>query len=431
MKVVAFLPVKGTSTRVGNKNIKLLDGKPLFMHTLEKLISCDFIDEVYLDTESQEIIDTVSYLDCKILKRDPELANNKTDGNKLFINEVNQVDADIYMQVLCTSPFIKVETLKKSVDVLLESKEYDSVTMVKNEKQYTWSEEGATYDVANIPNSVDLPDTIIETMGLYTIRREAALKTQRRIGEKTFLLNVTAQEAVDVNWPDDFELANLIQAGKREKQRKLFNNMKTHLSSPVLSDILDELGLDSIVNHLTPNLPNAKIFGYAKTLKIRAIQDGESPDQIYDALNSYDTIIPGDVIIVENEISDFAYFGELNANLAIRSGAAGAIIGGVTRDSSQVQALNFPVFSKGYVCRDVKNRAVVDSMNQKINFYGVDVSPGDLIFADHEGIIMIPREHIAKVFEKVYEILSTENSILIDIAKGKSAFDLVTSHGTF
>ncbi len=54
MKIVAFLPVKGTSSRIENKNIKLLDGKPLFLHTLEKLSSCSFIDEVYLDSESEK-----------------------------------------------------------------------------------------------------------------------------------------------------------------------------------------------------------------------------------------------------------------------------------------------------------------------------------------------------------------------------------------
>ena len=54
MKIVAFLPVTGTSSRIENKNIKLLDGKPLFLHTLEKLSSCSFIDEVYLDSESEK-----------------------------------------------------------------------------------------------------------------------------------------------------------------------------------------------------------------------------------------------------------------------------------------------------------------------------------------------------------------------------------------
>ena len=61
MKVVAFLPAKGTSERIESKNMKLLNGKPLFLHTLEKLVECDFIDEVYLDSESDEILNYANY----------------------------------------------------------------------------------------------------------------------------------------------------------------------------------------------------------------------------------------------------------------------------------------------------------------------------------------------------------------------------------
>ena len=54
-KVAAFLPAKGSSERIPNKNVNLLDGKPLFLHTLEKLLQCDFIDEVWLDSESDRL----------------------------------------------------------------------------------------------------------------------------------------------------------------------------------------------------------------------------------------------------------------------------------------------------------------------------------------------------------------------------------------
>lgn len=191
MKVVAFLPAKGTSSRVENKNIKLLDGKPLFLHTLEKLIECDFIDEVYLDTESDEIIYLASETNCKILKRDPNLASNTTDGNKLFLNEVNHIKADIYIQILGTSPFIEKETIKKGIDTI-KSSDFDSVVLVRKEKLYTWNEKGPNYNIENIPNSFDLNDTIIETMGLYIVKRETALCTQKRIGNKPYLLYATA-----------------------------------------------------------------------------------------------------------------------------------------------------------------------------------------------------------------------------------------------
>ena len=100
-KVVAFLPAKGSSERIRNKNIQLLDSKPLFMHTLEKLTSCDFIDEVYLDTESDRIFEMASDLNFKKLKRNKNLAKNSVDGNQLLLNEINKADADIYIRLIC------------------------------------------------------------------------------------------------------------------------------------------------------------------------------------------------------------------------------------------------------------------------------------------------------------------------------------------
>ena len=201
MKVVAFLPAKGSSSRIESKNMKLLDGKPLFLHTLEKLVNSKLFDDVYLDTESEDVIEAASEINCKILKRDKSLASNKTDGNKMFLNEVNNVDADIYVQVLCTSPFINMDTIKNGIDKVKNDFSYDSAVLIRKEKQYTWSENGPSYDVENIPNSVDLGDTIIETMGLYIVKKETAIQTQRRIGDKPYLLEATALEAIDVNWP--------------------------------------------------------------------------------------------------------------------------------------------------------------------------------------------------------------------------------------
>ena len=429
-KIVAFLPAKGTSSRIENKNTKLFDGKELFMHTLQKLMACDFIDEVYLDSESKDIFKIASEIPCKKLVRNSSLANNKTDGNVLFMNEVNNVNADIYIQILCTSPFIEIETIKKGVEILKKNKKNDSVVLVKRDKLYTWGEEGPNYNKKRIPNSKDLPDTIIETMGLYIIRKDAAKKSKGRIGESPYLLKASPLEAIDVNYPDDFKLAELIQAGKREKESKFLENIKNHLSSAMLSDILDDLGTRGLIKGLKPNFP-IKIFGRAKTLKLRKIRKGESYEGIYDALKSYETIVNNDIIVVENATPDFAYFGEMNANLAIRSGAAGAIIGGKTRDSMEVKKLNFPVFSSGTTCRDVRKRAVVESMNKKIKLEKISIQEGDLIFGDSEGIIVIPRKLEAKVFEKSFDVINTEKNILSDIANNLSPEEIIKKNGFF
>ncbi|MGG7036307.1 MAG: cytidylyltransferase domain-containing protein [Flavobacterium sp.] len=432
MKVVAFLPAKGSSERIENKNTRILDGKPLFLNQLEKLSKYEFIDEVYLDTESDEIIDLASEVNCKILKRDPELANNKTDGHKLFYNEVKQVEADIYIQILGTSPFIEGETIKKGIEILASGDQYDSVVLVKREKQYTWNPETnqTIYDLNNIPNSFNLPDTILETMGLYIVKKEAAHRLKKRIGERPFLLDAKAIEAIDVNYPDDFELANFIAAGIRENERKTFRNLSHLLSSPILSDIFDDLGVENqIIPNYKLNLEGKKILGRAKTLKIKK-KEGDN-GSIYDALLTYKTIVPNDIIVVENEVPEFAYFGELNANLAIRAGAIGAIIGGNTRDNSEVKKLQFPVFSTGYNCQDIKHKGTVAHYNKKISINGVSIYPNDLIFADGEGIVVIPQKLENEILDRAKNILRKENSIVNEVAEGIDVSEIRNRHGDF
>ena len=434
-KAAIFVPVKGSSERIPSKNLQLLDGKPLFLHTLEKLSFLEDVD-LYLDTESSEVVKLASHLNgVQVMNRDPRLANNKTDGNCLFLNEVAHCSHDVVVQHLCTSPFIELDTIKKAISVvggLQGSSQYDSALLVRREKQYLWRDEQPIYDMNNIPNSVDLDDSVIETMGLYAVTREAALCTLRRIGNKPYLLCASPLEAVDVNWPEDFDLAQLIAAGKRENEQRLYANLASVMTSALLSDLLDDLGYtNQIIRGLKRTSGSANAFGPAKTLKLREIQSNEDFKGIYRALDHYLTLVPGDVICVENEVSSYAYFGGLNANLAIRQGVRAVVVGGMTRDSSEVNRIGLPVYAEGITCQDVRGRAVLESMNKAIQIKGIAIVPGDLIFSDDEGVVVIPRRLQNIVIEQMTAKFKNENSIVTDIAMGLATDELVKTRGEF
>jgi regulator of RNase E activity RraA/CMP-N-acetylneuraminic acid synthetase len=432
MKVAAFLPAKGSSDRIENKNLRLLDGKPLFLHTLEKLTTCPFIDEVFLDTESDEMIELGRDTGASIMRRDPALASNQTDGNRLFVNEVNHTDADIVLQVLCTSPFIKVDTLERAVATLRNDHRHDSAVLIRKEKLYRWESGRPAYDLRHIPNSSSLPDTVIETMGMYAMHAEAARRLGRRIGDSPLLLEANPLEAIDVNWPEDLELANLIAAGSREQERKLLVNLRNQMNSSLLSDILDDLGLrKQVIKGLRPNMDHARVIGRAKTLRLRTLKDGEDFRGIYRALESYKTVVPGDIIVVENEVPQHAYFGELNANLAVRAGAVAAIVGGHTRDSADVVNVGLPVFASGYTCQDVRKRATTESMNRPITVQGIRICPGDLIFADREGVVVVPRRVEREVIDTALRNAGNEKHLQIDIAQGIDVDALTSKYGFF
>jgi len=429
--VVAFVPAKGSSERIENKNAKLLDGRPLVVHTLDRLLKCQNVNEVYLDTESDEIAKLAKHLPVKIMKRNRFLASNGTDGHALFMNEVHHVEADIYVQALCTAPFVRPETVDLAIDILTRDTRYDSVALVRKEKQYLWTDDEPAYGLGRIPNSVELPSTIIEAMSLYVVRRDAALTTGRRFGNRVHLLETSPIESIDVNTPGDFELAGYIASGQRERERVILRTLRTELTSPVLADILDRLGVHGAIRGLQPLTPDARILGRAKTLKLRALEAGEDFHGIYDALKSYERIVANDVIVVENGVPDFAYFGDLNARLAIRAGAVGAIIDGATRDSNNVRALGFPVFARGTFCVDVRNRATVDDMDCPVTIGGQLVEPGDLVFADADGVIVIPKKHERRAIELAMETISKESKISLDIALNVPATRILSATGAF
>jgi regulator of RNase E activity RraA len=274
---------------------------------------------------------------------------------------------------------------------------------------------------------------MVETMGLYVIRKDIALEKKQRIIKTGKMIEVSPLEAIDLNNPEDFELASYISAGLREEKRKLLNNLKANLSSPMLSDILDDLQITQnlIINTLKPNLKYPRILGFAKTMRIRKKRTTDKMEDIYKALQSYSKIVPGDIIVVENEIPNYAYFGELNCNLAIRAGATGAIIGGKTRDSEAVSKHQFPVFSTGNTCIDVRGRAVLDYLSKSIVIDDVVINEGDLIFGDNEGIIVVPKKHVETVTNEALKRIKSEKQIIFDITKGEDIDSITDKYGFF
>lgn len=422
MKVYAFVPAKGNSERIKNKNMRILAGERLYLKALKILLACNEIDKVFLDTEMEEMYNLVDYLPIEFMKRNPELASNKTDGHQMFMNEVNSYpDADIYVQLLCTSPFIKPETIDSAIRKLKEDKSYDSAILMKKDKYYFWKDNKPVYNINHIPNSKDLPDTITESMGLYISTKESALKTQRRYGENPYLIYGSLEELIDVNNPEDLEFAETYAKGKKTEEKTQLELIKHIASSPVLSDILDDLydktklSYGAVINNFKCNLENVKLLGRANTLKLRKLKEDEDFKGIYKALDSYAEISENDIIVVENELKDYAYFGDLNARLAIRAGASGAIIDGATRDLRKTQNINFPVFARNYNAADVRNRATVDYINKPIKINDITIKPRDLIFVDECSMVVIYQNTEKEVINRILDIIQKETNISNDI----------------
>jgi len=435
MKIVAFVPAKGMSERISAKNMQVLDGEYLYKRKLRQLLSCDLIDDVYLDTESDEMINFCSDLPVKILKRDPALASNATDGHELFANECRQVPgADIYIQALCTAPFVDASTISRAITELINSKSSDSLVAVTLSKQYLWENSIPVYGYGRIPNSVNLPSTVIEAMSLYMMRADSPHFPNKRFGEKPVLFSLTPTEAVDVNNPEDLSFAETICAGARMTEYNFFRLIKAHLSSCILSDLTKELGLDCTLPQDIRPQSSGNFLGRAKTLKLKALVDESEKDSwkgIYEALRSYAFVRTGDVILVSTEVKQRAYFGDLNAHLAVRAGCVGVVVDGFTRDIEGVSKLGLPVYAKGAYCKDIKYEGTTGAMNFPITIGDVDINNGDVVYADNDGIVVVPARDWPRISEAAFDVIRNEGRIKISAALGQPIEELLERFGYF
>ena len=135
--IAAFVPAKGTSERLQNKNLAIVGGEYLFKRKLKQLLGSKYIDEVWLDTESEHIINLAKDLPVKIHRRQATLATNNTDGHQLFQNQAAQSEADVVIQALATAPFVCSETIDRAIEKLLPS-DHSSLVAVRREKIYEW-----------------------------------------------------------------------------------------------------------------------------------------------------------------------------------------------------------------------------------------------------------------------------------------------------
>jgi regulator of RNase E activity RraA len=269
-------------------------------------------------------------------------------------------------------------------------------------------------------------------MSLYAVKSNSAKKYKRRIGNSPIQVFASPIELIDINNEADLELAKVVASGILSKEEKNLKLLGKYLTSSLISDILDEFDVQSVLpNCYESNFSGAKLFGRARTLHIRKSKKSDSKNSIYEALAHYKEVVSNDIIVVRNDLPNFAYFGELNTTLALRSGASGALIGGVTRDSKETGKAHFPVFSKGSYCVDIKGRGAVESMNKSIKLDGIEINPSDLVFADKDGIVIIPRKIETEVIKSAIHKLKTEKNIITDIFNEIDVNQLVKKHGFF
>jgi len=205
-RVAAFIPIKGQSTRVPEKNFRLFYGRPLFQWIIDHAIEASAFDQVYVDTDSDVVAQYATDVGALLIHRKPELARDDANGNDLLVHHGRLFAAyDLYFQLFATAPTLRPETIRCCVDHLRVSRGHDSIFTATREPGWFWfAGQPVNFRPGILPRSQDAPQMIKETTGLYGITRDALNKYYCRIGARPIAHLVGPEEAIDLDTEWDF-----------------------------------------------------------------------------------------------------------------------------------------------------------------------------------------------------------------------------------
>jgi regulator of RNase E activity RraA len=203
------------------------------------------------------------------------------------------------------------------------------------------------------------------------------------------------------------------------------------VTSAQLADALDSLGRrDQVMQAgIAPLTLGARAVGRAATVAFAPV-DHDS-DRPYDAAISFiDGLASGAMVVISSGgATSTAFWGELFSAAAIGRGAAGAVCDGYVRDSDKVRTLGFPVFAAGTRPIDFRARMEISVTDETILCGGVHVHPGDLVLADDDGIVVVPRDVEDEATQVANQRAMRETTVLEELRDGATLESVWNRYG--
>ncbi len=203
------------------------------------------------------------------------------------------------------------------------------------------------------------------------------------------------------------------------------------LFSAVLADVLDALGhrTSALPPEIRPLHPDWKFLGRAATLN--AVSVNHEPEKPYAIeMECIDHLQPGDVLVATtNGHRSSALWGELLSTACQARQAVGVVIDGFTRDTAKILDMNYPVFAAGYSPLDSKGRVDAVSHGQPIQIGSCRIKQGDYVFADIDGVVIVPTELADQAFPRALEKVTGENTVRVELAKGRKVSEVFAEYG--
>lgn len=168
---------------------------------------------------------------------------------------------------------------------------------------------------------------------------------------------------------------------------------------------------------IKPVSPSMKMVGRAFTAKCFPGDNLALHQAIYAAK-------PGDILIIDcGGYTEAGHFGDIMATACKIYGLAGVVIDGSCRDSEDIRKMGYPVFARAYNPSGTVKESLAE-LNIPVSVGGITVNPGDIVFGDCDGVVVIPKEYEDTVFEKAQKKFEKEQHILEALENGKTTLEI-------
>lgn len=218
-------------------------------------------------------------------------------------------------------------------------------------------------------------------------------------------------------------------------EQETYAFIKDNLYVAAVCDMLDSLGYRNQAMHhrlrpLLPDVRNCGFVGRARTVRWMETDYVVEGDPYGLEIDLMDSLAPGDVVVHSTDFSGTnAPWGELMTTIAKRNGAVGCVCDSQVRDTVRIMEMNFPVYYTGIRPLDSQGRARVMAYDLPVRCGDVLVRPQELVFADHDGIVVIPKAVEQEVLQLALDRVGKESQARSDLQSGKTLREVYAKYG--
>ncbi len=211
LKIIAIVPARGGSKRIPKKNIIYFAGKPLIAWTIEQAMSSNLISDVYVSSDSQEILSIAINYGAIPIIRPKELSNEKSSSESALLHTIDKMveEPDLIVFLQATSPLRKMDDIDNAINKLIEEKA-DSLLSLIETQEFMWEESNGifnplTYDLKNRCDHRSLRRLYYENGSLYIIKPEILRRYNNRLGGRKSIYLMEAWQRADIDDYKDYD----------------------------------------------------------------------------------------------------------------------------------------------------------------------------------------------------------------------------------